>query len=47
VKRAVYSESGDEKPFISGYSNAGTPNFWDLSKELASNESSFKERSPA
>lgn len=47
VQRAVYSESGEEKPFISGYSNAGIPNFWDLSKEPASTESSIKERSPA
>jgi predicted metal-dependent enzyme (double-stranded beta helix superfamily) len=47
VKRAVYSENGEEKPFVSGYSNAGIPNFWDLSKEPASTESSFKERSPA
>ncbi|GGJ84784.1 cysteine dioxygenase [Pseudomonas matsuisoli] len=33
VTRAVYTESGEEKPFISGYSNAHIPNFWDLSKE--------------
>lgn len=40
VARAVYSESGEEKPFISGYSNAGIPNFWDLSKESPPKESS-------
>ncbi|WP_313201120.1 cysteine dioxygenase [Pseudomonas sp.] len=33
VKRAVYSEDGSEKPFISGYSNTHLPNIWDLSKE--------------
>lgn len=33
VKRAVYASTGEEKPFISGYSNAQLPNFWDLSKE--------------
>ena len=31
VRRAVYSESGEEKPFISGYNNAFLPNIWDLS----------------
>ena len=33
VRRAVYSEDGTEKPFISGYSNLHLPNIWDLSKE--------------
>jgi predicted metal-dependent enzyme (double-stranded beta helix superfamily) len=33
VKRAVYASTGEEKPFISGYSNAQLPNFWDISKE--------------
>ncbi|WLS80061.1 cysteine dioxygenase [Erwinia pyri] len=31
VKRAVYTETGEEKPFISGYNNAFLPNIWDLS----------------
>ncbi|WP_338557363.1 cysteine dioxygenase [Erwinia sp. E_sp_B04_7] len=31
VRRAVYSETGEEKPFISGYNNAFLPNIWDLS----------------
>lgn len=31
VKRAVYTEDGHEKPFISGYNNAFLPNIWDLS----------------
>ncbi|MEN4977624.1 cysteine dioxygenase [Erwinia billingiae] len=31
VQRAVYSETGEEKPFISGYNNAYLPNIWDLS----------------
>jgi len=35
VKRAVYSEDGVEKPFISGYSNTSLPNIWDLSKEIS------------
>lgn len=26
--RATYTEAGEEKPFISGYSNDTTPNFW-------------------
>ncbi|AIZ32918.1 cysteine dioxygenase [Pseudomonas parafulva] len=33
VKRAVYSDDGSEKTFISGYSNTHLPNLWDLSKE--------------
>ncbi|CAM4023018.1 Cysteine dioxygenase [Pseudomonas reidholzensis] len=33
VKRAVFTEDGTEKPFISGYSNTLLPNIWDLSKE--------------
>jgi len=33
VRRAVYSPGGEEKPFISGYSNSHLPNLWDLSKE--------------
>lgn len=33
VKRAVYSDDGSEKTFISGYSNNHLPNLWDLSKE--------------
>lgn len=31
VSRAVYSEDGSEKPFISGYSSRYLPNIWDLS----------------
>ena len=31
VRRAVYTEAGEEKPFISGYNNAFLPNIWDLS----------------
>lgn len=31
VRRAVYSETGEEKSFISGYNNAFLPNIWDLS----------------
>ena len=33
VRRAVYTEHGEAKPFISGYSNTHLPNLWDLSKE--------------
>ena len=33
VRRAVYTAEGEEKPFISGYSNSQLPNIWDLSKE--------------
>ncbi len=33
VKRAVYSEDGREKPFISGYNNEFLPNIWDRSHE--------------
>lgn len=33
VRRAVYGPDGQEKPFISGYSNSHLPNLWDLSKE--------------
>jgi predicted metal-dependent enzyme (double-stranded beta helix superfamily) len=35
VRRAVYTPEGQEKPFISGYSNAYLPNLWDLSQEPA------------
>lgn len=35
VRRAVFTESGDTKPFISGYSNATLPNLWDQSSEPA------------
>ncbi|MNZ56047.1 Cysteine dioxygenase type I [compost metagenome] len=35
VRRAVFTAEGEEKPFISGYSNTLLPNFWDLSKENA------------
>lgn len=33
VRRAVFTPEGEEKPFISGYSNSQLPNIWDLSKE--------------
>lgn len=33
VTRAVYGPEGQEKPFISGYSNTHLPNIWDLSRE--------------
>ena len=33
VKRAVYTPEGQQKPFISGYSNRHLPNIWDLSRE--------------
>ncbi|HCB1502257.1 TPA: cysteine dioxygenase [Klebsiella michiganensis] len=33
VKRAVYTEEGLVKPFVSGYSNRHLPNIWDLSKD--------------
>ncbi|MEI9930285.1 MAG: hypothetical protein WDM89_06970 [Rhizomicrobium sp.] len=35
VRRAVYRTDGDEKPFISGYSNTSLPNLWDRSAESA------------
>lgn len=31
VKRAVYSECGSKKSFVSGYLNSHLPNLWDLS----------------
>lgn len=34
VRRSVYAEDGNSKPFISGYSNSQLPNIWDLSSEL-------------
>ncbi len=34
VQRSVFLEDGTRKPFVSGYSNATLPNFWDLSTEL-------------
>ncbi|WP_114973407.1 cysteine dioxygenase [Rhodoferax ferrireducens] len=34
VQRSVYLDDGTRKPFVSGYSNASLPNFWDLSAEL-------------
>ncbi len=35
VRRAVYdSETGVEKPFVSGYSNVVVPNLWDRSAEV-------------
>ena len=33
VSRAVYLPDGEQKTFISGYSNRTLPNVWDLSKE--------------
>jgi predicted metal-dependent enzyme (double-stranded beta helix superfamily) len=34
VHRAVYTEEGVRKPFVSGYSNPTLPNLWDRSKEI-------------
>lgn len=36
VHRAVFSPAGEQKLFISGYSNTHLPNIWDLSKEKLS-----------
>lgn len=36
VRRHVYTEAGERKPFISGYSNSTLPNPWDRSKEPVS-----------
>ncbi|HEV2523372.1 MAG TPA: hypothetical protein VGT24_13410 [Candidatus Acidoferrales bacterium] len=33
VRRSVYETDGTSRTFISGYSNADLPNFWDRSKE--------------
>ncbi|WP_454764349.1 cysteine dioxygenase [Cupriavidus campinensis] len=33
VRRHVYAEAGERKPFISGYSNSTLPNPWDRSKD--------------
>ncbi|ODV41219.1 cysteine dioxygenase [Cupriavidus sp. UYMMa02A] len=33
VRRSVYTEAGERKPFISGYSNPYLPNPWDRSKD--------------
>ena len=33
VKRAVYTPEGQQKPFISGYSNRHLPNIWNSSRE--------------
>ncbi|QNQ99204.1 cysteine dioxygenase [Pseudomonas oryzihabitans] len=35
VRRAVYAADGQEKLFISGYTNRQLPNLWDLSQETA------------
>jgi len=35
VRRSVYTESGERKPFVSGYSNPCLPNPWDRSKDSA------------
>jgi 3-mercaptopropionate dioxygenase len=33
VRRAVFDpETGEEKPFISGYANASLPNLWNLDR---------------
>jgi predicted metal-dependent enzyme (double-stranded beta helix superfamily) len=34
VQRAVFSEDGSSKPFVSGYSSAVLPNIWDQSAQL-------------
>ncbi|WP_434136911.1 cysteine dioxygenase (plasmid) [Pseudomonas luteola] len=33
VRRHVFTEDGDARPFVSGYANTSLPNIWDLSKE--------------
>jgi predicted metal-dependent enzyme (double-stranded beta helix superfamily) len=33
VHRSVYTEDGQRRPFVSGYSNTWLPNLWDRSKE--------------
>ncbi len=33
IHRSVYTENGERKPFISGYSNTHLPNLWDRSKD--------------
>jgi predicted metal-dependent enzyme (double-stranded beta helix superfamily) len=33
VHRHVFTEDGQKKPFVSGYSNAWLPNLWDRSKD--------------
>ncbi|MCL7653658.1 cysteine dioxygenase, partial [Klebsiella pneumoniae] len=33
VNRPVYPPEGQQKPFISGYSNRHLPNIWDSSRE--------------
>lgn len=34
VERATYRDSGEERPFISGYANTSLPNLWDLSRNV-------------
>ncbi len=34
VERATYRDSGEERPFISGYANTTLPNLWDLSRTV-------------
>lgn len=33
IRRSIYTEDGERKPFISGYSNTHLPNLWDRSKD--------------
>jgi len=35
IRRTAYDAAGRPTPFISGYSNATTPNFWDVSPQEA------------
>lgn len=35
IHRSVYTEDGEHKPFISGYSNTHLPNLWDRSKDTS------------
>jgi predicted metal-dependent enzyme (double-stranded beta helix superfamily) len=35
IHRSVYTEDGERKPFISGYSNTHLPNLWDRSKDTS------------
>jgi len=33
IRRSIYTEDGERKPFVSGYSNTHLPNLWDRSKD--------------
>ena len=36
IHRSVYTDDGERKPFVSGYSNTHLPNLWDRSKDTPS-----------